>query len=190
MKTQTQNRFVNVGQIDRYLRLALAMMLILVAWLFDFRWSFWGGIFLLITAAVRICPIYTVFKISSLSLGQKKTVIPWQEFLDLLPPEPPAEPVAAPTPAQRTPKAAPNIVPVAFSLPPELTHALIQDVQKNALDEVLVIRFFENFFGCKISVEQVGHLNSYVCKFPDQTVTLNFAKLKAKLLDRLQETAH
>jgi len=188
MNSPTLYRLVNMGQLDRFVRMALGISLILVAWVFEFRWSFWGGIVLLITAAVRICPTYTIFNISSLSLGGHKTVIPWEEFLDLLPPKPEAEPVAAPAPVQRKPKAAPPIVPVAFTLPPELTHALIQDVQRNALDEVLVIRFFENFFGCKISVEQSGHLNSYVCRFPDQTVTLNFAKLKAKLLDRLQET--
>ena len=189
MNMQFQNRFVNMGQLDRFVRMTLGICLIMVAWMFEFSWPFWGGIVLLITAAVRICPIYALFNMSTLSLGNQKTVIPWEEFLDLLPPKAEPEVVAAPAPAQRTPKAAPALVPVAFSLPPELSQALIQDVEKNALDEVLVIRFFENFFGCKITVEQSGHLNSYVCRFPEKTIKLDFAKLKAQLLLRLKETA-
>lgn len=189
MNMQIQNRFVNMGQLDRFVRMMLGISLILVAWMFEFAWPFWGGMALLITAAVRVCPIYALFKISTLSLGSQKTVIPWEEFLDLLPPKSEPEVVTAPEPVQRTPKASPTIVPVAFSLPPELTQALIKDVERNALDEVLVIRFFENFFGCKITVEQAGHLNSYVCRFPDKTINLNFAKLKAQLLVRLKETA-
>ena len=185
----TLNRFVNMGQLDRFVRMALGICLMMVAWMFEFPWPFWGGIALLITAAVRICPIYRFFNISTLFLGSAKTVIPWQEFLDLLPPKTDPEPVSAPAPIQRAPKAAPKVEPVAFSLPPELTHALIKDVERNALDEVLVIRFFENFFGCRITIEQSGHLSSYVCRFPDQTVTLNFAKLKGQLLERLKQTA-
>lgn len=178
-----------MGQLDRFVRMALGISLILVAWMFNFPWPFWGGLVLLITAAVRICPIYALFKISSLSLGGEKTVIPWEEFLDLLPPQAEPEAVAVAAPVQRAAKEPPKIAPVAFSLPPELTHALIKDVERNALDEVLVIRFFENFFGCKITVDQSGHLSSYVCRFPNQTVKLDFGKLKAKLLERLKETA-
>lgn len=188
MKTKIQNRFVNMGHLDRFVRTILGISLILVAWMFEFAWPFWGGMALLITSAVRVCPIYALFNISTLSLGNHKTVIPWEEFLDLLPPKAEPEVVAAPAPAQQAPKPGPAIVHTNYSLPPELTQALINDVQRNALDEVLVIRFFENFFGCKIAVEQSGHLNSYVCRYPDQTIKLDFAKLKAQLLARLQET--
>lgn len=42
----------------------------------------------------------------------------------------------------------------------------------------------------KISIEQSGHLSVYVCRFPHQTITLNFAKLKGQLLERLKGTGH
>ena len=183
------NRWINVGQVDRMVRMLMGIGCLLIAWMFDFPWAFWGGMAFLITAAVGICPIYALFKISTLALDGPKTVIPWEEFLDLLPAKPEPDIVQAPAPVQRTPKAAPPIVPVAFRLPPELTQALITDVQRNALDEMLVVRFYENFFGCRIGIEQSGHLSVYVCKFPNQTITLNFAKLKGQLLERLQETA-
>jgi hypothetical protein len=74
-----------------------------------------------------------------------------------------------------------------YQLPVELTQVLIQDIQKNALDEMLVVRFFENFFHCSISIQPSGHLQSYVCKYPDKTVSMNFAQLKQSLLQRLRE---
>jgi hypothetical protein len=183
------NHWINVGQLDRMVRMLLGIACLLIAWMFDFPWAFWGGMAFLITAAMGICPIYAVFKMSTLSLDGPKTVIPWEEFLDLLPAKAEPETVQAPMPVQRTPKVPPQIVPVAFRLPPDLTQALITDVKRNALDEMLVVRFYENFFGCRIGIEQSGHLSVYVCKFPNQTVTLSFAKLKAQLLERLQETA-
>ena len=79
---------------------------------------------------------------------------------------------------------------VDYFLPPELTHALIKDIEKNALDEMLVVRFYENFFGCKISIEPAAHLNIYVCQFPHKTIRLEFSRLKAGLLDRLHESGH
>ncbi len=188
MNMPTLNPWINMGVSDRFVRMVLGIALISVAWLFEFTWPFWGGVLLLITAAVRVCPIYALFKISSLSLDPAKTVIPWEEFLDLLPPKPEA-PVEVVAPVQRSSKAEVVIPPVTFSLPPELTQALINDVERNALDEILVVRFYENFFGCKITIGQSGHLSSYECRFPQQTLTLNFAKLKAQLLARLKETA-
>ena len=189
MKMQIQNRFVNMGHVDRFVRMMLGISLILVDQMFGLTWSFWAGMALLITATVRVCPIYALFKISTLSLSGHKTVIPWEEFLDLLPPQIEPEAVVAPASVQALPTAAPAVAPMSFSLPPELTQALIQDVERNALDEVLVIRFYENFFACKITVEQSGHLNSYACRFPDKTIRLDFAKLKAQLLNKLKETA-
>lgn len=88
---------------------------------------------------------------------------------------------------KKTTKFIPNI---DYYLPPELTQALIKDIEKNALDEMLVVRFYENFFGCKISIEPVAHLNIYVCQFPHKTSRLEFARLKAGLLDRLHESGH
>jgi len=51
------------------------------------------------------------------------------------------------------------------------------------------VRFYENFFGCRIKIEQAAHLNIYVCQFSSHTSRLDFAKLKSQLLQRVQETA-
>jgi hypothetical protein len=179
----------NMGSHDRFLRSLLGAALVLVAWLFQLPEAFWLGLFLITTAAFRFCPNYAIFNITSLSPADSKTVIPWEEFLDLFPPAAPVP--AAPTAAAQTspPKeAAVSKVPT-YSLPPELTSALILDIEKNALDEVLLVRFYENFFGCKISIQASGYLNVYVCQFPDKSIRLDFSKLKASLLTRLQATA-
>ena len=88
-------------------------------------------------------------------------------------------------------KKATKFIPnIDYYLPPDLTKALIKDIEKNALDEMLVVRFYENFFGCKTSIEPAAHLNIYVCQFPHKTIRLEFSRLKAGLLDRLHESAH
>jgi hypothetical protein len=181
----------NIGRHDRFLRSLLGAALVLVAWLFLMPEAFWLGMFLIVTAAFRFCPNYVFFNFDTLNAEDQKTVIPWQEFLDLFPPVP-----QAPTPAPKQSalvsapdvKETPVVAKARFSLPPELTHALIQDIEKNALDEVLLVRFYENFFGCKISIRSAAHLNVYVCQFPDKEKRLDFAHLKSTLLDRLRET--
>ena len=182
----------NIGSHDRFLRSLLGAALVLVAWLFQWPEAFWLGMFLIMTAAFRFCPNYVIFNFNTLNAEDGKTVVPWQEFLDLFPPPPPLPPATPPTPSvplSAPPlKAKPVSAPVHFSLPPELTQALIRDIEKNALDEILLVRFYENFFACKINIEQVAHLNIYVCRFPDKTTRIDFAKLKAMLLSRLYET--
>ena len=183
----------NIGGHDRFLRSLLGATLVLVAWLFQLHEAFWLGLFFILTAAFRFCPNYVFFNFNTLNTEDQKTVIPWQEFLDLFPVAPQAAPPALTT---ATPNSAPQaksasvIAPAPFSLPPELTHALIKDVEKNALDEILLVRFYENFFGCKINIQSAAHLNIYVCQFPNQTTRLDFAQLKANLLKRLKETVH
>ncbi len=180
----------NMGSHDRFLRSLLGAALVLVAWLFQLPEAFWLGLFLILTAALRFCPSYAIFNVNTLNADDGKTVIPWEEFLDLLPPSAPASSVAAPPSTETRVKAPPSLAPVSFRLPPDLTQALIQDIEKNALDEILMVRFFENFFGCKISIQSAAHLNVYVCQFPDKTTRLDFSKMKANLLQRLHETAH
>jgi hypothetical protein len=177
----------NMGSHDRFLRSLLGAALVLVAWLFQFTEAFWLGLFLITTAAFRFCPQYALFNITSLGPADTKTVIPWEEFLDLFPP---AEPLPALQPEvakAQAPKATLVSNAPSYGLPPELTTALIQDIEKNALDEVLLVRFYENFFGCKVSIQASGYLNVYVCQFPDKSTRLDFSKLKASLLKRLHE---
>ena len=179
----------NMGGHDRFLRSLLGAALVLVAWLFQMTEAFWLGLFLITTAAFRFCPNYAIFNITSLSPADTKTVIPWEEFLDLFPPVAPVAPVQADV-AQEPQRKEPAVTKVStYSLPPELTSALIQDIEKNALDEVLLVRFFENFFGCKINIEASGYLNVYVCQFPGKTTRMDFSKLKSSLLKRLHEQA-
>jgi hypothetical protein len=174
-----------MGGHDRFLRSLLGAALVLVAWLFQMTEAFWLGMFLITTAAFRFCPNYAIFNITSLSPSDSKTVIPWEEFLDLFPPVAPL-PTAPPETAKAPPQNPQVSKPPSYSLPPELTHALIQDIEKNALDEVLLVRFYENFFGCKISIEASGYLNVYVCQFPGKSTRLDFSKLKSSLLQRLR----
>ena len=179
----------NMGSHDRFLRSLLGAALVFVAWWFQVNEAFWLGLFLITTAAFRFCPNYAIFNITSLSPQDSKTVIPWEEFLDLFPPAAPVAPVQTELEvAQAPPKIEPVVSKVsAYSLPPELTSALIRDIERNALDEVLLVRFYENFFDCKISIEDSGYLNVYVCQFPGKSTRLDFSKLKSNLLNRLHE---
>jgi len=71
-------------------------------------------------------------------------------------------------------------------LPPDLTLQLAEDLKNNALDEMLVLRFYENFFDCRISIVQ-QHVNNYRCDFQSYSQTYGFAELKQQLLDKLEQ---
>ena len=181
----------NIGSRDRFWRSWLGAGLVLLAWLFELPEAFWLGFFLILTAALRFCPNYAIFNTDTLSAGEQKNSIPWAELLALLPT------TDSTTPAESAPKPlatpAPNTTvaakPPTFSLPRELSHALLHDIERNAIDEILMVRFYENFFGCRIKIEQAAHLNIYVCQFASHTSRLDFAKLKSELLHRVRETA-
>ena len=216
----------NIGRNDRFVRSLAGAGLVLAGWLVNIPEAFWFGLFLSVTATFKFCPNYAIFDFNTLGPDEVKTVIPWEEFLDLLPANgkvaanesvipdatddgklhakkaiakgPESTEVQATVSANQQARTASDVSRkikpakalhvVEFSLPNELTHALIRDIEKNALDEMLVVRFFENFFGCKISIQAAAHLNIYVCKFPDSSMRLDFANLKARLLARLHET--
>jgi hypothetical protein len=178
----------NLGDLDRLFRVLLGLALGFIHWEFNMLPAMWLALALVLTAVIRFCPVYALFNWDSLDLDPSKTVIPWEEFLDMLPPPVPVKEQAPEALMKPKRQLEPVVAPVAFHLPPELTQALIKDIEKNALDEMLVVRFFENFFGCRVTVVPVGHLHSYSCKFTDHTVSFDFAKLKATLLARLKET--
>jgi hypothetical protein len=69
-------------------------------------------------------------------------------------------------------------------LPPDLAQQLVDDLNNNTLDEMLVLRFYENFFACRISIVQ-QHVNNYRCDFKDSSQSFGFAELKQQLLDKL-----
>lgn len=178
----------NLGDLDRLFRVLLGLALGFIHWEFNMLPALWLGLALVLTAVIRFCPVYALFNWDSLDSDPSKTAIPWEEFLDMLPPPAPVKEQAPEALMKPKRQLEPAVEPVAFHLPPELTQALIKDIEKNALDEMLVVRFFENFFGCRVTVVPVGHLHSYSCKFTDHTVSFDFAKLKATLLARLKET--
>ncbi|NDC60785.1 MAG: DUF2892 domain-containing protein [Betaproteobacteria bacterium] len=187
MSTLTSKLRFNIGNLDRLIRTMLGLVLAFVHWEFTMWPAFWLGSALILTALFRFSPLYAIINWDTLEADRSKTIIPWEEFLDMLPPPVPSK-EKQPTALRTKQKVEPELKPVAFQLPPELTQALIKDIEKNGLDEVLVVRFFENFFGCRVTVIPVGHLNKYSCQLPDKTLSLDFAQLKAKLLARLQET--
>lgn len=218
----------NLGSTDRFVRSFLGAASVMAGWLMNIPEAFWLGMFLIVTATFKFCPNYAIFNFHTLGPDEVKTVIPWEEFLNMLPNRgknrASIEEASAPTDVDTPPpqghvsriepsntvapenlvkpaipageesllqkkKSVKQIPSLDFVLPPELTHALIKDIEKNALDEMLVVRFYENFFNCKISIQPVAHLNVYICQFEDHTTRLDYTKLKAMLLDRLYQTA-
>jgi len=69
---------MNVGTIDRWIRIAAAAILIVAGVQFDglVRWLAWAGALVMVaTAAMRLCPIWLALKINTAkkALHLKKT---------------------------------------------------------------------------------------------------------------------
>ncbi len=56
---------INVGGVDRGLRIVAGAVLILLAATGTVAWWGWLGLIALITGLVRFCPLYSLFGISS-----------------------------------------------------------------------------------------------------------------------------
>ena len=175
----------NLGQLDQGLRALAGTIITLLAWFEgNDRWVI-IGVIILLTSVLRFCPTYFVLRFNTLMKVKPREVFPWDEFLDRNAPR-------AVVPAAEEPKPVEVLSPVitkpshSFSLPPDLTLQLADDLKNNALDEMLVLRFYENFFDCRISIVQ-QHVNNYRCDFQDSSQTYGFAELKQQLLDKLEQ---
>jgi hypothetical protein len=175
----------NLGQLDQGLRALAGTIITLLAWFEgNDRWVI-IGVIILLTSVLRFCPTYFVLRFNTLRKVKPREVFPWDEFLDRNAPRAAAPVVVEPKPAE-------EISPViakprsSFVLPPDLTLQLAEDLKNNALDEMLVLRFYENFFDCRISIVQ-QHVNNYRCDFQSYSQTYGFAELKQQLLDKLEQ---
>lgn len=61
----------NVGKIDRVLRIAVGLALIIVAVIFKWPWGY-IGIIPLVTGVIKFCPLYPLLKIDTGCQGDKK----------------------------------------------------------------------------------------------------------------------
>jgi hypothetical protein len=175
----------NLGQLDQGLRALAGTIITWLAWFEgNDRWVI-IGVIILLTSVLRFCPTYFVLRFNTLRRVKPREVFPWDEFLDRNAPRAAAPVVVEPKPAE-------EISPViakprsSFVLPPDLTLQLAEDLKNNALDEMLVLRFYENFFDCRISIVQ-QHVNNYRCDFQSYSQTYGFAELKQQLLDKLEQ---
>jgi curved DNA-binding protein CbpA len=64
--------------------------------------------------------------------------------------------------------------------------AWIQQLNDNAMDEMLVLELFEKLFQCKVKINN-GWVNTYAFKSGDKTVTLDFFGVKAKIIEHLNK---
>jgi len=175
----------NLGQLDQGLRALAGTIITWLAWFEgNDRWVI-IGVIILLTSVLRFCPTYFVLRFNTLRKVKPREVFPWDEFLDRNAPRAAAPVVVEPKPAE-------EISPViakprsSFVLPPDLTLQLAEDLKNNALDEMLVLRFYENFFDCRISIVQ-QHVNNYRCDFQSYSQTYGFAELKQQLVDKLEQ---
>ena len=173
----------NMGQLDQGLRALAGTMITWLAWYqSNDQWMI-IGVIILLTSMLRFCPTYFVLRFNTLKKVKPREIFPWDEFLDRnapLAPDPVVEepqPVEAPSPVIAKPRP-------SFTLPPDLAQQLVDDLNDNTLDEMLVLRFYENFFACRISIVQ-QHVNNYRCDFQNSSQTYTFADLKQQLLDKL-----
>jgi hypothetical protein len=175
----------NLGQLDQGLRALAGTIITWLAWFEgNDRWVI-IGVIILLTSVLRFCPTYFVLRFNTLRKVKPREAFSWDEFLDRNAPR-------AIDSAAEEPKQVEVLSPVitkpshSFSLPPDLTLQLAEDLKNNALDEMLVLRFYENFFDCRISILQ-QHVNNYRCDFQSSSQTYGFAELKQQLLDKLEE---
>lgn len=175
----------NLGQLDQGLRALAGTIITWLAWFEgNDRWVI-IGVIILLTSVLRFCPTYFVLRFNTLRKVKPRESFPWDEFLDRNAPR-------AGVPAVEEPKPVEVLSPViakprtSFTLPPDLAQQLVDDLNDNTLDEMLVLRFYENFFDCRISILQ-QHVNNYRCDFQSSSQTYGFAELKQQLLDKLEE---
>lgn len=64
--------------------------------------------------------------------------------------------------------------------------ALIDQLKKNALDEIVVVELYEKFFGCKVKIIN-GWINSYAVQSGKKAVHLDFVKLKSRIIEHLEQ---
>ena len=173
----------NMGQLDQGLRALAGTMITWLAWYqSNDQWMI-IGVIILLTSMLRFCPTYFVLRFNTLKKVKPREIFPWDEFLDRNAPlaaDPVVEepqPVVAPSPVIAKPRP-------SFTLPPDLVQQLVDDLNDNTLGEMLVLRFYENFFACRISIVQ-QHVNNYRCDFQNSSQTYAFADLKQQLLDKL-----
>jgi hypothetical protein len=173
----------NMGQLDQGLRALAGTMITWLAWYqSNDQWMI-IGVIILLTSMLRFCPTYFVLRFNTLKKVKPREIFPWDEFLDRNAPPvaPPVldEPksVEAPSPVIAKPRP-------SFTLPPNLAQRLVDDLNDNTLDEMLVLRFYENFFACRVNIVQ-QHINNYRCDFQNSSQTYTFAELKQQLLDKL-----
>ena len=175
----------NMGQLDQGLR---ALAGTLITWLALYKnndqWMI-IGVIVLLTSVLRFCPTYFVLRFNTLRRTKSREPFSWDEFLDRNAPR-------AAAPVVEEPKPVEVLSPViakprsSFTLPADLAQKLVDDLNNNTLDEMLVLRFYENFFDCRISIVQ-QHIHTYRCDFQKSSQTYGFADLKQQLLDKLHE---
>jgi hypothetical protein len=173
----------NMGQLDQGLRALAGTTMTWLAW-FE-RNDQWMiiGVIVLLTSVLRFCPTYFVLRFNTLRRVKSREAFSWDEFLDRNAPRAAAPVVEEPKPLEAIPPVITKPRP-SFSLPPDLAQQLVDDLNNNTLDEMLVLRFYENFFACRISIVQ-QHIHTYRCDFQDSSQTFGFAELKQQLLDKL-----
>ena len=79
----------------------------------------------------------------------------------------------------------PDRTPMINVLNQETRHSLIDDLIKNSIDEIMLVRIYEEFFNCDIQIMH-GHINAYVCEFTTHTTTLDYPTLKDDLMRALR----
>jgi len=175
----------NMGQLDQGLR---ALAGTLITWLALYKnndqWMI-IGVIVLLTSVLRFCPTYFVLRFNTLRRTKSREPFSWDEFLDRNAPRAAAPVVEEPKPVEVLSPVIAKHRP-SFTLPPDLAQQLVDDLNNNTLDEMLVLRFYENFFDCRISIVQ-QHIHTYRCDFQNSSQTYGFADLKQQLLDKLHE---
>ena len=181
----------NMGQWEQGFRALAGALITWLAWFEGSdRWMI-VGVVVLFTSVLRFCPIYALFRFNTpktSKISKSGELFSWEEFLDKNAPRAAASQIVEQTSEPKV-NSVEAITPSIFTLPPELSLQLIEDLNNNALDEMLVLRFYENLFDCRISIVQ-QHIHLYRCDFQNSSQTYGFAELKAQLLELLQDTSN
>ena len=68
----------------------------------------------------------------------------------------------------------------------ESPNELINDLNKNTVDEMLVIALFESHYKVELQIQH-GEVNRYICKTKDRTYSYEFHQLKELIIKKMEE---
>lgn len=118
-----------------------------------------------------------------LSKEPKKPPLSWESIIGSCFPEAPHKHVVA---HSRVDAALPEVNQQLAQLEPEIFEELLRRIQKNAIDEIQMIRMYEKLCACEIQILR-GHVHFYKSTSGQTTETIDYTTLMNRLIQQFED---